>query len=81
MVRKGISWSGIIRLVILWLVLKLTIDILYSHHVESSIFSFFFYLAGVVSGIGLMYSYDRRQTDKRRRIMEIVKAIKETYKS
>ncbi len=81
MLDNKISWSGIIRLVLLWLVLKLIIDIVYGQHVSSSIFSFFFYIAGVVSGIGLMSSYDRRKNEKRRRIMEIVKAIKETYKS
>ena len=81
MLDNKISWSGIIRLVLLWLVLKLIIDIVYGQHVASSIFSFFFYVAGVVSGIGLMSSYDRQKNEKRRRIMEIVKAIKETYKS
>ena len=81
MLKGRLSWSQIIKLVLLWLLLKLCVDVFYLTDVKITVFSIFFYCIGIISGIGLMYSHDRRQNEKRKRILEIIKAVKETYKS
>ena len=79
--RPWLPWSSIIKVVCIWLLLQFCIDLVSDrHNLPTTVASLFFYISGVISGVGLMYSWDTRRAEKRKRILELVKLIRETYK-
>ena len=77
--KHWLSWSNIIKVVLIWLILQTIVDIITKKSIAVSVFSLFFYSAGVVSGIGLTYSKELRRFEKRKRILELIKTIKQAY--
>ena len=62
-----LDWSRIIIIVLLFLLTKLIFSAVFGFHaVCQVILQVFFYCAGIVSGIGLTLSLDRRKRRQRR---------------